>query len=218
MGWDVFCWDCWVNSGCNIMLWRCKAEVVACTEVFLDKREFTGPVYEQIEESVAFVLRNRTLANVLGQMGLVESWGTGIKRIRKAAEEYSLPVPEFQAFDNMFRVSLFRALSPASIQQNDGTPSEKHRKNIGKTLEKHRRNSREASEISRKNPMNKENLNNTQQKILDLLSETTRLSVSKIAEHIGISRRNVESSIKKLEDQGVLVRHGSPKNGYWEII
>lgn len=207
MGWGVFCWDCWVNSGCNIMLWRCKAEVVACTEVFLDKREFTGPVYEQIEESVAFVLSNRTLANVLGQMGLVESWGTGIKRIRKAAEEYSLPVPEFQAFDNMFRVSLFRALSPASIQQNDGTPSEKHR-----------RNRREASEISRKNPMNKENLNNTQQKILDLLSENTRLSASMIAEHIGISRRNVESSIKKLKDQGVLVRHGSPKNGYWEII
>ena len=286
-------------------------------DIFLDKREFTGPVYEQIEESVAFVLRNirlgaviegllrkesfelpveairemiinahchrnladdsciqvaiyddrlevtspgglyngltyeelmsghsklrnRTLANVLGQMGLVESWGTGIKRIRKAAEEYSLPVPEFQAFDNMFRVSLFRALSPASIQQNDGTPSEKHRKNIGEASEKHRRsigeasekhrknigevsekhrrNSREASEISRKNPMNKENLNNAQQKILDLLSENTRLSASKIAEHIGISRRNVESSIKKLKDQGILVRHGSPKNGYWEII
>ena len=28
------------------------------------------------------------IANVLGQMGLVESWGTGIKRIMKAAEDY----------------------------------------------------------------------------------------------------------------------------------
>lgn len=148
MGWGVFCWNCWANSGCNIMLRRCKAEVVACTEVFLDKREFTGPVYEQIEESVAFVLRNRTLANVLGQMGLVESWGTGIKQIRKAAEEYSLPVPEFQAFDNMFRVSLFRALSPASIQQNDGTPSEKHRKNIGEVSEEPQRSIGNKSEKS----------------------------------------------------------------------
>ena len=26
--------------------------------VFLDKREFTGPIYEQIENAAAFVLRN----------------------------------------------------------------------------------------------------------------------------------------------------------------
>ncbi len=111
--------------------------------------------------------------------------------------------------------SAFSALCPL-LQFSKTTVH--HRRSIGKTSEKHRRNRREASEISRKNPMNKENLNNTQQKILDLLSENTRLSASMIAEHIGISRRNVESSIKKLKDQGVLVRHGSPKNGYWEII
>ena len=42
------------------------------------------------------------------QMGLVEAWGSGIKRILNAAEEHGLPKPRFQEFDNMFRVELFR--------------------------------------------------------------------------------------------------------------
>ena len=282
---------------------QCAVFKGTARNVFLDKREFTGPVYEQIEEAVAFVLRNirlgaaikglvrqesfelpveairemiinahchrslteascvqvaiyddrlevtspgglyngltyeelmsghsrlrnRTIANVLGQMGLVESWGTGIKRIMKAAEDYSLPVPEFQAFDNMFRVNLFRPLPPAIVPQGNCAPSEKHGRNIGETSEKHRRNTAEVSEKHRKNTgeasekivILERELNDTQRKILNLLAENTHLSAARIGEHIGISRRNVESNMKKLKDQGILMRHGSPKNGYWEII
>jgi len=35
---------------------------------------------------------------------------------------------------------------------------------------------------------------------------------------IGIAGRNVESNIKKLKERGILIRHGSPKSGYWEIV
>ncbi len=173
--------------------------------VFLDKREFTGPIYGQIEEAVTFVLRNirlgatiegllrketyelpveairemiinahchrnliddscvqvavyddrlevtspgglyngltyeeimnghsklrnRVIANVFSQMGLVESWGTGIRRIMEAAESYGLPTPEFEIFDNMFRVNLFRKPSIMVNQKNDEETSEKHRR------------------------------------------------------------------------------------------
>lgn len=60
-------------------------------------------------------------------------------------------------------------------------------------------------------------LNDTQRKILTLLSRDAQLSASRMAEEIGISRRNVEMNIKKLKEQGFLIRHGSPKSGYWEI-
>ena len=136
--------------------------------VFLDKREYTGPLYEQIDEALGFVLRNirlgakfegvqrkeiyelpvdairemivnaechrnmtdescvqvaiyddrlevtspgglyngltfeeamgghsklrnRAIANVFSQIGLIEAWGTGLQRIRNAAKEYGLP-------------------------------------------------------------------------------------------------------------------------------
>ena len=53
-------------------------------------------------------------------MGLVEAWGSGIKRILNAAEEYGLPKPKFQEFDNMFRVELFR-VNPITDQANQAT-------------------------------------------------------------------------------------------------
>jgi predicted HTH transcriptional regulator len=59
--------------------------------------------------------------------------------------------------------------------------------------------------------------NDTQQKILELLSKDPQLSAAKLAEQIGIASRNIESNIKKLKEQGILIRHGSPKSGYWEI-
>jgi len=252
--------------------------------VFLDKREFTGPIYMQIEEAVDFVLRNirlgatidglvrkekyelppeairemiinahchrnlldescvqiaiyddrlevtspgglyngltyeevmnghskirnKGIANIFSQMGLVEAWGSGIKRILNEAEEYGLPKPRFQEFDNMFRVELFRNPYPMTDDK------EKHRRSIGEASEKHRRSIGEASEKQRK-----ADLNDTQQKIVKLLSENPQLSAVKLAEKIGVASRNIENNIKMLKEYGILIRHGSPKNGYWEIV
>ena len=82
-----------------------------------------------------------------------------------------------------------------------------------KTSEKHRRNIGETSEVEWRT-----DLNDTQQKIIKLLSEDHQLSAVKLVEKIGIVSRNIENNIKKLKEYGILIRHGSPKNGYWEII
>ena len=65
-------------------------------------------------------IRNKGIANIFSQMGLVEAWGSGIKGIFNAAEEYGLPKPRFQEFDNMFRVELFR-VNPITDQANQAT-------------------------------------------------------------------------------------------------
>ena len=43
-------------------------------------------------------------------------------------------------------------------------------------------------------------------------------TTKKIAERIDISRRTVENNIKKMKESDIVVRHGSPKNGCWEIV
>ena len=74
-------------------------------------------------------IRNKGIANIFSQMGLVEAWGSGIKRIFNAAEEYGLPKPRFQEFDNMFRVELFRSSFPMTNEkENIGEASEEHRR------------------------------------------------------------------------------------------
>ena len=49
-------------------------------------------------------------------------------------------------------------------------------------------------------------------------SENPQLSAVKLAEKIGVASRNIENNIKMLKEYGILIRHGSPKNGYWEVV
>ena len=181
--------------------------------VFLDKREFDGPIYNQIEEVLNghSKIRNKGLANIFSQMGLVEAWGSGIKRIFNAAGEYGLQEPKIQEFDNMFRIELFRN-NAIRKESNNNKKIEKHRRSIGEISEKYRRSIGEVSEKYRR-----KELNDTQKKIIKMLSKNNRLSARQMSEQIGISSRNIENNIRTLKKHGMLIRHGSPKNVYWEI-
>ena len=194
-----------VNAHCHRNLLDESCIQVA---VYDDRLEITSPgglyngmTYEEVMNGHSKI-RNRGIANIFSQMGLVEAWGSGIKRIFNAAKEYGLPEPRFQEFDNMFRVELFRNSLPIAQKNEDiGETSEKHRRNIGEASEKH--------QIT--------GLNDTQQKIVKLLSEDNKLSAAGLSDKIGVAARNIENNIKKLKDYGILVRHGSPRNGYWEV-
>ena len=57
-------------------------------------------------------VRNPRVAKVFEEMGLYESWGTGLRRIQDSCREYGLPDPEFLEIGDMFRVNIYRLLSP----------------------------------------------------------------------------------------------------------
>ena len=162
---------------------------------------YNGLTYEEVMNGHSKI-RNKAIANIFSQMGLVEAWGSGIKRIFNVAKEYGLPEPKFQEFDNMFRVELFRNNSMTGAEKEAGESSEKVRREVG-----------EGSEIIRSYE-----LSDTQKKIVNLLLYDRQLSAAKIAEQLGMGSRSIEKNIKKLKELGILIRHGSPKNGYWEVI
>lgn len=58
----------------------------------------------------------------------------------------------------------------------------------------------------------------TSQKIIDLIKEDPCISTSKMAEIIGVDRRNIARNIKKLKEQGAVRRVGPDKGGFWEVI
>ena len=70
-------------------------------------------------------LRNKAIADILNQMGFVESWGTGIQKIKEAAVAYGLPKPEFQVYDGMVRINLYRKPVSPEIQLAVRESSEK---------------------------------------------------------------------------------------------
>ena len=51
-----------------------------------------------------------------------------------------------------------------------------------------------------------------------MIKEDPYISTSKMAEIIGVDRRNIARNIKKLQEQGVVRRVGPDKGGFWEVI
>lgn len=134
-----------INAHCHRNLMDDSCIQVA---IYDDRLEVTSPgglynglTYEELMNGHSKI-RNRAIANVFNKMGLVESWGTGVKRILCAARDYGLPTPSFQVFDDMFRVNLFRNVFPLKEQKYVEEASEEHRRSIGEIMKKRWRNNK----------------------------------------------------------------------------
>ena len=111
------------------------------------------------------------------------------------------PVPTVEVFDDMFRVNLYRNVHDNGNGGDNfgvnGGDNFKDKTNISKDVQK---------------------VTDTQRKILACIAEDKYISAKKISQTIGVSERTVENNIKKMKASEVLLRHGSPKSGYWEIM
>jgi len=58
-------------------------------------------------------------------------------------------------------------------------------------------------------------LNKTQGRIIDLMSENPKISISEIAKTIGLSKRWVEYSIRKIRSLGLIEYDGTTRKGQW---
>jgi ATP-dependent DNA helicase RecG len=80
--------------------------------VFDDRVEVENPglllfglTVDDIQNGVS-KLRNRVLGRVFKELGLIEQWGSGIRRMIDTCRERGLPPPEFQEIGTHFRVTL----------------------------------------------------------------------------------------------------------------
>ena len=143
---------------------------------------------------------------MFSQMGLVESWGTSIKKIIDSAKEYGLREPEFIEMPETFCVNLFRKALPT---RSDGDVGENDGESSAKFGESSAKNSAKFGEIM---------LTGTQMEIVQRIEADNRISAKHISEELSLSVRAIEKNIKELRDKGVLVRHGSARGGYWEVV
>ena len=61
-------------------------------------------------------------------------------------------------------------------------------------------------------------LTSTAQKILSAIAEHPAITMTQLAENLGINRRTVERNIKVLQQEGRLMRVGVTKSGYWRVV
>ena len=173
----------------------------ACVQVAVydDRVEVTSPgmlygglTIEQIKEGGSKI-RNRCIAEVFSRMKIIESWGTGIKRMFSSCKEYGIREPELLEIGDSFRVNLYRP-----------SYNEVHQK-------VHQSSPKNSPKSSPKE------VNQTQQKILDMILENPEITQTTMAEKLDITPRAVKKNIKELVDKGLVEREGSARKGYWKI-
>jgi ATP-dependent DNA helicase RecG len=77
-----------------------------------------GLTIEDMRDGVSR-LRNRVIARVFRELGYIEQWGSGIKRMSEACREASIDEPELQEVGTRFRVILRRGSAPGSQPLDD---------------------------------------------------------------------------------------------------
>ncbi len=79
-----------------------------------------------------FKIRNRCIAEVFSRMKIIESWGTGIKRMFSSCKEYGIKEPKLLEIGDSFRVNLYR---PSYNEVHQSSPKSSL-KDVNKTQQK----------------------------------------------------------------------------------
>ena len=66
--------------------------------------------------------RNRVLANIFKELGLIEQWGSGIGRIVNSCKEYSLPTPEIEEENDFMNIEIVRKKETPVNQSTEKRP------------------------------------------------------------------------------------------------
>src|SRR3990167_4621759 len=75
---------------------------------------------EQFKAGVSRI-RNPVIAKTLGQLELIEEWGSGYKRIQDACERGGYPLPEWEEFGSALRVTFYPHPEVVELGAESGT-------------------------------------------------------------------------------------------------
>ena len=136
---------------------------------------------------------NEKLSEILLQLHISEKMGRGVPTITKA---YGRTVFDIQ--DNSIKVTIpFNRIFP-----EDEPGYEEKERNKESNLER--------VKPSRFNP------SNTQTKVYREMKRNPNVTIAQLANKLKVSTTAIDNAVYVLKSQGMVVREGSKKNGYWE--
>ena len=139
--------------------------------------------------------RNPKIAAFLKAYHFVKEFGEGFDRICREQEANGANVPSFRTDEFILKITVPKVAEKVTVNVTEKVNATEN-----------------VIDVSQKTSQK------TSQKIIDLIKEDPYISTSKMAEIIGVDRRNIARNIKKLQEQGVVRRVGPDKGGFWEII
>ena len=179
-------------------------------EVYSPGGMIDGRLIQQLNPlSVPSKRRNPLLADFFSRLDLMERRGSGMKKILgeynrfESLKEYR--APEFNSNATEFHVTLWNL--------NYGTDVVKDVANYTSDVTKEF-----VKEFVKGTPKFAKEFVKASRKIYKLISQNPHVSAAQIAESIGLSTRQVQKYMKRLQDLNKIARVGGRKTGKWKII
>ena len=146
--------------------------------------------------------RNPKIAAFLKAYHFVKEFGEGFDSICREQEANGANAPSFRTDEFILKITVPKVAEKVAV--ND----ERVNVNVTEKVDATENVTENVTDASQK----------TSQKIIDLIKEDPYISTTKMAEIIGVDRRNIARNIKKLQEQGAVRRVGPDKGGFWEVI
>lgn len=154
---------------------------------------------------------NVKMAEVLYRSMWLENWGSGARRIMEACEEQGVEEPTWRWDGGFVYVTFKRPAKGANNTQGFISSSE--------SATVHRNNSNSSPESSPEIILSSSEFINgsSERKVIMLLKSNNRMTLDKMAEYLGMTKRGVQKVTNRLKEAGVISRQGSTKAGQWIV-
>jgi len=135
--------------------------------------------------------RNRLVASIFKESGVIEKYGSGIKRVHQVLADNGAPAPVFESMAGIFKVTIF------PISKNDGGGQKSSQKSSQKSGQKL--------------------LTGIRGQLVEMLLENPSVTRRELSIGLNIAESAIEKHIAILKNAGIIVRKGGRKAGYWEV-
>ena len=220
-------------------------------KIFDDRIEFYNPgkLYDEItvqdllSGNYTSKSRNKLIAKIFKEVGMIERYGSGIMRVRKICKDYGVKEPNFYEMHNGFQVVLYNekiivaenvtvnnenvTVNNENVTVNEGNVTVNN-ENVTVNNENVTVNEGNVTVNEGNVTVNEEKvivneekvivkMTQNQQFILNCIAENPYITIEDLSLIIGISNRKTAANIQKLKAKGLIERVGADKNGYWKI-
>ena len=179
--------------------------------------------------------RNPTIACVFSAFDWVRELNEGVDKIFQEMDEAGLPAPEYENDNDYYlklvlknnltqRVPRLRDDRAANVGNNVGNPAADVG-NVGNHVGNPAADVGNVGNHDGNNVGNVGNhvgnakiqLNETEEKVLELVIKDQSLSAQRISEILGVGKRQTERTLKSLREKGLIFREGGTR-GFWKIL
>ena len=143
-------------------------------------------------------LRNPILAETLHKMGVIEKWGTGIRRIFESCRKAGIEAPAVVASETTVSIRFPRLSKFVQQASQESTLKSDLKSDLKSGL--------------------KSGSDKTDAKLSKILADNPAITIESLQSALSLSRSGVKKALKRLQDAGAIRRVGPDKGGHWEIV